>query len=1077
MKKRFLLLAGLLLGGMAVKADLIYDFSKPEKKNKHYVSTWAHWVTERKVVDGVLYGKTKGHPAYFTIDNVNLPLDRAQLLVIEMMAEPTSKEVQVHVNVGLPSHSYAVKKLKQDGKFHQYVFDFEEMPKVKSAKMVYNYRINPVNSNDGKKFAIKSIKLIPKHQHIPGVEAVIPKAPAKLTVPEFIQMPTGGKAEAPTSIDVSYDENNLIIDFRTSLNNVNYKANAAKDGKVFNDDCFDINIVVTEDSYYQLVFNPAGTVYDSKVIYTDYLPKDKKPNNYLGLSDSKWDSNMIIENQIAPGRWSGKAVIPWKSFNLTGAPENIKLNIVRYAKAAGKGFCSWNYSPIMTFARKDSMRKLTLGNKASARVTVKEVPTLLPGKNVIQFTNPDQRDLEFKVTARDLASGKNHEYSVKSSESIVKVECELAESNYELLFTAYENGKMLIFNVVSTNTSTFRKEFASAFNAVKRWKDVPAFAALKKELLAEGSKLVNGNDFAGMKNYIAKVGKANLKLQLDELYSAALKNFNRTSLPFAVASASSADKIFRSLAADVPPFMGKAADKLEISTAKNEIEGTQLVLVGMDKPVNKLAVKIVKKPAGKAPEVKLYGIDFHDTRLALETKYKVSYRGEWPEVLATDLPNKLAVNEVRSIWVKAETAADVPAGVYNYTVEVNAAGMDKPLQIPLTVKVWDFALPTVPTLRTAVSNLDSFAHKYYDTIGARRLNKKERQLVTETMLRFMLKNRMNPGHIYTMRAYNNQLLEYPDTNKIGEYKKLGLNAVPVAQFPQGTFGGRAEDMIKAYYNPAKKAKLLAAMKRSYEIALAQGMEKTLYIHAFDEIYAHTYKHEKIRELKNLVAEVKKVAPTVKIECITDVMPELIGVIDIWCPSIKMMTVNPKSYHDRQKAGDELWLYTCLGEPGSGNGSAPSFVLEESAAAMRLVGWICYFYNAEGFLYYGSNKWTHNGNKGDKPYPATPWRLQMVNSYNGEAVFFYPAKNHTLEPLSSIRFENLRDGFEDYEYFKMLEAAFAKNGSKLTAAERAEVKALLEMKNIVRSGLDYTDDSAKIAEHRKKVAKWIERLSN
>ena len=32
MKKRFLLLAGLLLGGMAVKADLIYDFSKPEKR-------------------------------------------------------------------------------------------------------------------------------------------------------------------------------------------------------------------------------------------------------------------------------------------------------------------------------------------------------------------------------------------------------------------------------------------------------------------------------------------------------------------------------------------------------------------------------------------------------------------------------------------------------------------------------------------------------------------------------------------------------------------------------------------------------------------------------------------------------------------------------------------------------------------------------------------------------------------------------------------------------------------------------------------------------------------------------------
>ena len=59
---------------------------------------------------------------------------------------------------------------------------------------------------------------------------------------------------------------------------------------------------------------------------------------------------------------------------------------------------------------------------------------------------------------------------------------------------------------------------------------------------------------------------------------------------------------------------------------------------------------------------------------------------------------------------------------------------------------------------------------------------------------------------------------------------------------------------------------------------------------------------------------------------------------------------------------------------------------------------------------------------------------------------------------------------------MLAAAFAKNGSKLAAAEQTEVKALLEMKNIVRSGLDYTDDSAQIAEHREKMATWIERLS-
>ena len=1076
MKKRFLLLAGLLLGSIAVKADLVYDFSKPDKKNKHYTHAWARWVTERKVVDGVLYGKTMGHPSYFTTDFVNLPLERAQLLVIEMMAEPTSKEVQVHVNTGKPSASWAVKKLKQDGKFHHYVFDFEEMPKVKSSGMLHNYRVNPVNSKTGKKFGIKSIRLMPKQQHVPGVEAVIPKAPAKLIVPEFIQMPTGGKAEAPTSLEVSYDEKYLIIDFKTALNNVNYQANGTKDGRVFSDDNFDINIMITRDSYYQIIFNPVGTVFDRKVIYADHLPKDKKSNDYLGMSDMKWDSNLVTQNKIAPGIWSGRAMIPWKAFGLTAAPKELHLNIARLAKAAAKGYSSWNYSPVMKFADRDNMRKLTLGSKASAQVVVKEAAQVLPGKNIVQFANPDRRDLVCKVTVRDLGTGKSRVFSSKAASDTVNVEYELGESSYELLFTAFEDGRMLLFNAKSVNTSAFRKEFAIAFNAVKRWKNIPAIAALKKELLAEGSKLAAGSDFAGMKNYIDKVGKVNLKMQLDELYSSTLKNFNRSALPFAVASASSADKIFRSLAADVPPFMGKAAAGLEIFTAKNETEGTQLVLVGMDKPVEKLSVKLVKKPAGKAPEIKLYGIDFHDTRLALETKYKVSYRGEWPEVLANDLPKKLAVNEVRSIWVKAETALDVPAGVYDYTIEVTAANMDKPLQIPVKVKVWDFAVPVVPTLRTALSNLDGFIYSYYERVSGKKLNKKQRQAVTEMMVRFMLKYRMNPGHIYTMRTYNNQLVEYPAIEKLAEYNKLGLNAVTASQLPNGSFGGSAEDMVKVYYNPERKAKMLAAVKRSYEVAAAQGMDKMLYIHAYDEIFAHTHKQDKVAVLKNLVAEIRKVAPTMKIECITEVLPELIGVIDIWCPSIKMMAANPKSYHDRQKAGDELWLYTCLGEPGSGNGTAPSFVLEESAAAMRLVGWICYFYNAEGFLYYSMGNWSRNGVKGEKPYPQTPWSIQHVNGYNGEAVLFYPAKNHTMEPLSSIRLENLRDGFEDYEYFKLLAAAFAKNGSKLTAAEKAEVKALLAMKELVRSGLDYTDDSAKIAAHRAKMAKWIERLS-
>ena len=189
----------------------------------------------------------------------------------------------------------------------------------------------------------------------------------------------------------------------------------------------------------------------------------------------------------------------------------------------------------------------------------------------------------------------------------------------------------------------------------------------------------------------------------------------------------------------------------------------------------------------------------------------------------------------------------------------------------------------------------------------------------------------------------------------------------------------------------------------------------------------------------------------------------------------MMARNPQSYRDRQAAGEELWLYTCLGVPGRDTGAAPSFVLEESAAAMRLIGWICHFYKAKGFLYWAMARWHRNGSKGGKPYPEEPWNVQYVNGYNGEACFLYPARSFDKEPLSSVRLENLRDGFEDYEYLTLLAKAYEARKATLTPEECKEIEDLLAMKDLVRSGLDYTDDSGLILDHRRKIAAWIEKL--
>ena len=78
-------------------------------------------------------------------------------------------------------------------------------------------------------------------------------------------------------------------------------------------------------------------------------------------------------------------------------------------------------------------------------------------------------------------------------------------------------------------------------------------------------------------------------------------------------------------------------------------------------------------------------------------------------------------------------------------------------------------------------------------------------------------------------------------------------------------------------------------------------------------------------------------------------------------------------------------------------------------------------------------------------------------------------------MTSIRLENLRDGFEDYEYLKLLSDLYQAGKEQLNADDSREIDSLLTMRELVRSGVDYTDDSEKIAANRRRIAFWIERL--
>jgi hypothetical protein len=104
---------------------------------------------------------------------------------------------------------------------------------------------------------------------------------------------------------------------------------------------------------------------------------------------------------------------------------------------------------------------------------------------------------------------------------------------------------------------------------------------------------------------------------------------------------------------------------------------------------------------------------------------------------------------------------------------------------------------------------------------------------------------------------------------------------------------------------------------------------------------------------------------------------------------------------------------------------------------------------------------------------------------GDGRFMYPPESATgtqseaiLDgPVSSIRWEALRDGLEDYEYLSILRNLIQQKKAKLKKKSLARYEALLTVpESITKSLQSYTQAPTPILERRSEIARAIEELS-
>jgi len=431
-----------------------------------------------------------------------------------------------------------------------------------------------------------------------------------------------------------------------------------------------------------------------------------------------------------------------------------------------------------------------------------------------------------------------------------------------------------------------------------------------------------------------------------------------------------------------------------------------------------------------------------------------------PDPLLEDDSIPAAAGQTGSVWLTVPVAADAQPGLYRGRLVVNADGAEHPVFI--AVKVHPARLP--PRSELKIVNW-YFPVVLTHTYRTKWWTPKHWQLI-EADARIMAAHRLTVGHIIlneTIRAVEdaNGRVSFDFTHfdrLAATWRDAGLPwligsalagrhvwhskdfyAIPLkltrvdgstAQFPAPE-DPKSKDEAKKRVHVSTPAfeRYLAAFLPVFQKHLEEKGWLASYIqHQADEpVGTNAAAYIRLGQL------VRKYAPKLRrAEAVRTT--RIVGGLDIWAPLLNELDRHIAFYRERQKAGDEVWFYTCERPRGRYMNRQIDYPLIKT----RLLHWANFATATTGYLHWGYNpSW---GNPFKNP-GKVPGDAHLV--YPGIArLRGLPESADKLHSLDSLRYEAMRDGIEDYDLLRLLAAK---------APEKAETLS----RKIVRSLTDYT----------------------
>lgn len=470
----------------------------------------------------------------------------------------------------------------------------------------------------------------------------------------------------------------------------------------------------------------------------------------------------------------------------------------------------------------------------------------------------------------------------------------------------------------------------------------------------------------------------------------------------------------------------------------------------------------------------------------------------WPDALPPlDEPINVAAGQNQPLWVLVHVPPDAEPGDYAGHVSLSAKGFSA--QIPLRLHVWDFALPKRNHLETNYGFSVGNIFRYH---GLK--TEADKRQVLDLYLQSFAEHRISPYDPTPLDPIRVKFLSDQDPPRaevdfsafdramehaVEQYGFTGYR-LPIQGMGGGTFHSRHAPKIGAFdeETPEYQAMFSNYVGQLEKHLRDKGWLDMAYVYWFDEPAPRDYEF-----VAGGMRRLKRYAPGLR-RMLTEEPADnvLAGSVDVWCPVSSSYDHNEAE--KRRVHGERFWWYVCTGP------KAPycTLFIDHPATELRVWHWQTWQRKIVGTLVWQSNYWTSSAAFPDEPQNPYEDPMGYVSGYstprgvrrywgNGDGRFIYPplaaavpgksgSEPVIAPPVSSIRWEMIREGVEDYEYLYLLRELVEKNRSQLSAEEARRYEALLEVPAAIATDMTtFATDATPIYERRRAVAEAIEAL--